>query len=92
RTVVVFVDQVPNEDRAFNFPSTADILRDGGAAVFRLRHDRHLARTTTIDPRRLAETSRTTAAPPSRRMSAVDGKLKARSSLGTWSTNTTTVR
>ncbi|RCV49511.1 MinD/ParA family ATP-binding protein, partial [Marinitenerispora sediminis] len=33
RTVVVFVDQVPNEDRAFNFPSTADILRDGGAAV-----------------------------------------------------------
>ncbi|MFC3996265.1 MinD/ParA family protein [Nocardiopsis sediminis] len=61
RTVVVFVDRPSNEDRAFNFPGTADVLRDGGAAVFRLGHDRHLARTTTVDPRRLAEASRATA-------------------------------
>ncbi|MFC7329874.1 MinD/ParA family ATP-binding protein [Marinactinospora rubrisoli] len=60
RTVVVFVDARPGEDPAFNFAGTAEVLRGGGAEVFRLGPDRHLARTTAIDPRRLAEATRTT--------------------------------
>ncbi|MEY9214302.1 hypothetical protein NI17_020485 [Thermobifida halotolerans] len=62
RIVVVLVAQETNPDPTFDLVGAVDILTEGGVGVFRLGRDRHLAATTVIDPRRLAQATHTTMA------------------------------
>ncbi|WP_344975323.1 MinD/ParA family ATP-binding protein [Salinactinospora qingdaonensis] len=59
RTLVVFVAGAARADAGFDFAATAERIRNNGAEVTRVGYDRHLAETTAIDPRRLAESTHT---------------------------------
>ncbi|MBX9388424.1 MinD/ParA family protein [Streptomonospora nanhaiensis] len=61
RIVVVFTEQERGQDRAFDYPGSAGILRGSGAEVFRLAYDRHLAGGTPIDPARVSAATHATA-------------------------------
>ncbi|GAA4059494.1 MinD/ParA family protein [Actinomadura miaoliensis] len=61
RTVVVFTVKSPHTRKTLDLDGAAAILADVGAGAVRLDYDRHLASTSTLDPRRLAHSTRTTA-------------------------------
>ncbi|TDQ52262.1 MinD/ParA family ATP-binding protein [Actinorugispora endophytica] len=60
RTVVVFAEQDPDADPAFDRAGAADIIRGSGAGVVRFGYDRHLALATALDPLRLARATHAT--------------------------------
>ncbi|TQN30181.1 MinD-like ATPase involved in chromosome partitioning or flagellar assembly [Haloactinospora alba] len=61
RTVVVLVEQAPEEDPTFDAQGAGAILRESGAAVVRIGYDRHLAATAAFDPRLVADATRVAA-------------------------------
>ncbi|MFD0686796.1 MinD/ParA family ATP-binding protein [Actinomadura fibrosa] len=61
RTVVVFTVPTPNARRLINVGQAREILREVGADALVMNHDRHLAIGTTVDPSRLAYTTRVSA-------------------------------